>query len=113
MYGNTRFWDELAIQSYRTILKSKPNSALIHNNLGLAYVRIGKLNKAIRSFQRAIKCDPQYLDAHYHLGATCQKVGDLKGAARHLSRYKKLRTERDDKPAPDVQELLDRLELHY
>ncbi len=89
MFSNGRFWDELAIQSYREILKNKPDSALVHSNLGLAYVRIGRLNKAVRSFQRAIKCDKTFAEAHYHLGRAYQDLGKTTEAIRAFKNYSK------------------------
>lgn len=104
MFPNTEFWDELAISSYKQILKKRPNSALIHKNLGLAYVRVGRLNKAVRSFERAIKADKSFTEAYYHLGTTLYKMGKKSQAIRSLTKYAKLQQEE-----PVVEELLDSL----
>lgn len=86
---DTRFWDELAIDSYKSLLKKKPNS-LMYNNLALAYVRINRDNKAIRALQKAIKCDKNFLDAHYHLGVLYQKNNKPDLAKRCFKAYNKL-----------------------
>ena len=87
--SNTRFWDDLAIQSYKDLLKKDPSNPLIHKNLGLAYVRIKKDNKAIRSFQRAIKAKKDYAEAYYHLGTLYQSMGKKAEAIRCYNNYHK------------------------
>lgn len=108
MFSNRQFWDDLAIQSYKEILKSKPDSPIIHNNLGLAYVRVNKINKAVRSFQRAVKYDKSFTEAYYHLGTALQKMGKKKEAVRAFNNYYKCADEAEKK-AGVVSELLDEL----
>ncbi len=110
MFSNRAFWDELAVQSYKSILKEKPDSALIHKNLGLAYVRMGRLNKAVRSFQRAVKNDKSYSEAYYHLGTTLQKMGKAKEALRAFANYTKHAGELDKKMGV-VSDIVDQLRL--
>ena len=90
MFSNTKFWDDLAIQSYKTLLKHQPDNALLHNNLGLAYVRIKRPNKAIRSFQRAIKYNKDYLDAYYHLGTLYKNLDRAVESKRCFNNYTRL-----------------------
>jgi tetratricopeptide (TPR) repeat protein len=108
MLHNSEFWDELAIQSYKAILKSKPNDALVHKNLGLAYMRVGKINKAARSFQRAIKANKEFVEAYYHLGTAQQALGRTTEAIRAFKKYKQL-TQDLKGSAPVVTELLEQL----
>ncbi len=108
MFENTQFWDELAVKSYRDILKKNPKNPLIHKNLGLAYQRLGKLNKAIRSFERAIKWDKRYKEALYHLGCALQKMGKKAEAIRAFCKYNNLQEEEKGK-APVVDDLLEQL----
>lgn len=89
MWSNTQFWDELAIQSYRTILKKSPKNPLVHKNLGLAYMRMNRLNKAARSFQRAIKNNKAYVEAYYHLGTCYERLGKKVEAIRAFNNYNK------------------------
>lgn len=87
---STQFWDNLVIKSYKIILKRKKESSLIHKNLGLAYVRIGKDKKAIRSFQRSIKYDKKCAESYYHLGMTYRRLGKIEDALRCFTNYSKL-----------------------
>lgn len=105
-HTNTHFWDQLAIKSYRSILKAKPGSALIHNNLGLAYVRVGNLAQAARSFRKAIRCDREYADPHYHLGTTEELMGNPDKALKHFKEFRRL-TQEDPEV---VEQILKRLE---
>ena len=102
MRDHSRFWDELAIKSYKTILKQNPHIAIVHNNMGLAYLRLGRPKKAIRAFEKAIKCDRTLTEAHYHLGTTYQNLGDDKAAIRCFKNYTKLKTEK--KPEESIVE---------
>mgnify|MGYP003990912477 CR=1 FL=1 len=105
---NTRFWDELVIQSYKTILRRKPESALIHTNLGLAYVRVNKDKKAVRSFQRALKYNKKYAEAYYHLGMTYKRLGKIEEALRCFNNYNKL-TVKKNTHDPFVDEVVAKL----
>ncbi len=108
MLHNSEFWDDLAIESYRAILKTKPDSAIVHKNLGLAYMRRGRDNKAVRSFQRAVKCDVNFAEAYYHLGTACNRLGRSKEAVRSLKHYKRLMDEAKG-TSPVVSDLLEQL----
>lgn len=108
MLDNTQFWDELAIQSYKSILKTNANNPLVHKNLGLAYARTGKLNKAARSLQRAVKADKNYLEAYYHLGTIYEKMGKKVEAIRAFSNYHK-RASLIKKGSPVVGDILEKL----
>ncbi len=44
-----------------------PSPANAHNNLGLAYQKLGKLDEAIVQHKRAIAIDPNHAQAHYNL----------------------------------------------
>ncbi len=108
MFANRQFWDELAVQSYKAILKTKPDSAIIHTNLGLAYVRMGRHNKAVRCFQRAVKCNGHPPEAYYHMGTALQILGKRKEAIRAFSSYTKLAGSAD-KGSGIVPDLIEKL----
>lgn len=103
MLEKCKFWDELAVESYKVILKSKPNNALVHKNLGLAYLRLKKENKAIRSFQRAIKNNKKHAETYYHLGSAYQRVGKRTEAIRAFANYNKLmKLKKEQRPVVDA-----------
>lgn len=108
MRTNTYFWDNLAIQSYKTLIKDNPDNPMLHKNLGLAYSRVGKQNKAIRSMQRAIKLDKDYLEAYYHIGNIYESIGKKTEAIRAFSNYHKRAAELN-KQSAIVGDLIHRL----
>ena len=86
---NQAFWDQLAIDAYKSILKARPNNPKAHFNLGLAYLRTGRANKAIRSFLRSVKHDSASATTYYHLGKTYLQVGKVKESIRYFKHYQK------------------------
>jgi tetratricopeptide (TPR) repeat protein len=101
-----KFWDLLAIEAYRSILKAKPESSLVHFYLGLAYTRINRNNKAIRSFLRAIKYDNKASTPYYHLGKAYLKEGKVKDGVRYLKRYQKAAFLKHTGKSPVVEALM-------
>ena len=62
--GNYRLAEDILTK----VLKRVPDSAEIHNNLGLVFLMDGKYDEAIEHFRRAIGLDPALTDANYNLG---------------------------------------------
>jgi Flp pilus assembly protein TadD len=50
-------------------LKANPNSAEIHNSLGVALIKMGRLEKAIEHFSTAVNINPSYVKAKRNLNA--------------------------------------------
>jgi tetratricopeptide (TPR) repeat protein len=57
-----------AIEYYLAALKKKPDSAVVHNKLGIAYLQINLFDQASKEFQRAAKLDKQYPEPLNNLG---------------------------------------------
>ncbi len=95
MFSNEKFWDNLAVESYRFILKGKPGNAQIFMKLGLAYARTGKVVKAIRAFQKSIKLDKNNAETHYHLSKIYNEIGKEDDARRSMRKYSKLIREQE------------------
>jgi protein O-mannosyl-transferase len=68
--GNTFFKkgkiDEAIVQYQSAIQMSKPGniSPVIFNNLGVAYMRVGKKGEGISCFKKALDIDPRFADAY-------------------------------------------------
>ncbi|CAG0950864.1 MAG: hypothetical protein MPEBLZ_02419 [Candidatus Methanoperedens nitroreducens] len=56
----------------------------IHNNLGLAYDKIGMFEKAIQELHEALHLDPGYIEVHNNLGVTYYKMGLIDEAEKEL-----------------------------
>ena len=63
-----------------------PETAELHNVLGLALAERGQLDSAIAEFRHAVRLAPDNGPAHWHLGAALASQGTHAEAAAHLAR---------------------------
>jgi spermidine synthase len=63
-----------------------PESAELHNVLGLALAERGQLDSAIVEFRHALRLAPDSAPAHWHLGAALASRGTHAEAMAHLAR---------------------------
>jgi spermidine synthase len=61
-----------------------PDTADVHNDLGIAYAARGLLPAAIAEFRQALALDPDSAETHWHLGAALAERGALEEAVEHL-----------------------------
>lgn len=66
LYDTERKWDD-ADRAYAKALAVKPNSAIIHNDLGFSLLSQGKTEQAVKSFQTALQLDPSLKPARMNL----------------------------------------------
>jgi len=79
------FWRE-PISFYERTLHYAPDSARVHNNLGLAYHDMGNKQKAIQFYDKAIALDPGNAEVHFNLANTLEDIGNSPEA---IALYKK------------------------
>jgi Flp pilus assembly protein TadD len=60
---------EEAFESYRQVQKLRPDFALTHYNLGVAYAKRGQREKAEKEFVRALELNPDFSEAQKTLDA--------------------------------------------
>ena len=111
MQASTQFWDQLAIESYKAILKKKPECALVHKHLGIVFMRIGRLNKAIRSFQRAAKYKNDDPEVYYLLSSSYQQCEKNEEAIRCAKKYLNLSKAQKNRPL-GIDHLLSKIAEH-
>ncbi len=71
-----RVWkDDYAL--WRDAANKSPNSARVHDNLGLAYIGRGEYDLAIAEFQRTLELHPLYYLAYYNAGVVYQLQNSL------------------------------------
>ncbi|MCA9120149.1 MAG: tetratricopeptide repeat protein [Planctomycetaceae bacterium] len=58
---------EAAVTLYEHVLELSPDDANIHNELGKAFLELGRQEAAKAQFLAAIAVDPNHEDAHFHL----------------------------------------------
>jgi len=68
------YWREL-IPFYERTLKYAPESARLHNNLGVAYHNIGRYEEAKAAYEKSIAIDPNYLETFCNLGTAYHDLG--------------------------------------
>jgi protein O-mannosyl-transferase len=68
--------------------------AEVHNNLGSALARLGRLDEALASFQKAVRLQPDDAEAHSNLGNLLTERGRYDEALAHY--HTALNSNRDD-----------------
>src|SRR5262249_15071894 len=81
---------------YRAALRSDPNNAKAHYNLGNALADKGDLEEAIREYQAALAIDAKYAMAHCNLGHTRMRQGRFTDALAALKTGHELGSRRAD-----------------
>jgi len=71
-YNSNQF--ELALEKAKLLMKEFPNVPVLHNFLGLVFVRLQKTKDAIKAYQTAIKLNPKMSIAYSNLGNIYHKV---------------------------------------
>jgi len=76
------YWKN-GITLFEHALEVAQDSALAHNNLGVALAEEGKLEESIPHYQQALQINPRYERAHYNLGLAMARQGKLDDAMTH------------------------------
>jgi tetratricopeptide (TPR) repeat protein len=63
-----------------------PDSADVHNTLGIAFAEKGRIDEAIAEFREALRLGPDSAPTHWHLGAALAYRGAREEAVEHLRR---------------------------
>jgi Tfp pilus assembly protein PilF/ABC-type tungstate transport system substrate-binding protein len=78
-FERNRVWaDEITL--YQDCAAKSPAKARAQNNLGVAFIRHGRLAEAVAQFHKALALKPDYGDAHYNLGSVMARQGNLEQA---------------------------------
>ncbi|MDH4235466.1 MAG: sulfotransferase, partial [Gallionella sp.] len=77
---------EVALSSFRTALKIKPDYAEAHNNLGNTLKELGNLDAAAESYRRALEIKPNHTETLTNLGNVLKDLGQAKDAAASYRR---------------------------
>jgi Flp pilus assembly protein TadD len=80
-----------AIRLYREILKTHPEAAEIHSNLGAALVRDGQVDEGIAEYRKALERMPNEAPVRMNLALAYYKLGRLPEAARELELVRQAR----------------------
>ena len=77
---------ELLEGSGQYLAEILPESADVHNMLGIALAGSGRMDQAIAEFREALRLEPRSSQTHWHLGAALASVGTRDEAIAHLRR---------------------------
>jgi len=75
----------LAVPRLEAALVRFPDAADLHNELGFANRKLGRMDAAFRHYERALAIDPRHRGAHEYIGEAYLLVGELAKAERHLA----------------------------
>lgn len=82
-----------AIESFSRVLEKQHDDAEAHNNLGLSYLAVGRVEDAADEFVLAIHFRPRFAQAFYNLALAELKRGQLVEASGCLERALELKPE--------------------
>jgi tetratricopeptide (TPR) repeat protein len=80
-----------AIETFRSVVRSRPDHAAAHAALGAAYREAGNYMEARSTLERALELDANDLRASYQLGLVYAKLGEKEAAKRMFARADELR----------------------
>lgn len=81
----------LAGAKYQSILRSRPNLAIVHQSLALTYHLRNKFSEAIPEFSRAVKLDSSLWGSYLFLGIDYYKTNQFESAIPALEKSVKLK----------------------
>jgi tetratricopeptide (TPR) repeat protein len=75
---------DIAIKEYREFLKTHPEAAIIHSNLGAALAGLGRFEEAVAEYKTALKQSPHLPGVSLNLALAHYKMGRIGEAAAEL-----------------------------
>jgi tetratricopeptide (TPR) repeat protein len=78
--------EEAAVE-YRAVIKSAPNYAEAHANLGAVMSRLGRYDEAVAGYEAALRLNPQLTPVLLNLGIAHYRAGQFAKAAETLERF--------------------------
>ncbi len=85
-----------ALTLYTDTVRKSPDAALPHNNLGIAYLKQNRLDKAVNEFITALKLEPALAEAHNNLGTLYLRQNRLDEAVNEFIAALKLKPDYAD-----------------
>jgi Flp pilus assembly protein TadD len=76
-------WEE-AIRRLSRAEVRHPENADLHNYLGFAHRKLGRMDAAFMHYKRALALEPRHRAAHEYIGEAYLQVGDVAGARKHV-----------------------------
>lgn len=80
---------DAAIERFEASLKGQPNNAQVYNDLGVAFLEKGELNRSLESFNKALQLDSNLLDALFNRALCYQALSRTEDAKADWREYLK------------------------
>ena len=96
-----------AIEFFEDAIKIDSQSAIIHYNLGSAYLAMKEYVKSKNYLHKAVTLDPRFKEAYYNLALAYLRGGEYQQAKRKAQ--KSLSIDKNYRPAGQLLDYLDRL----
>jgi len=77
-----RYWKD-SITLFEHALEVTDNNYVVHNNLGFALKKDGKVTEAVENYLAALRINPDFEMAHLNIGVILADRGDNEGAIKH------------------------------
>ncbi len=74
--------DEKALEALLAYRESLRDFPLFHQELGVAYLKLGRSREAVSAFERAVELDPSLAESHSQLVALYQQAGEREKAMK-------------------------------
>ena len=65
-----------ALEHFREALALVPQEPIVHNNIGVAFFKMGELDSAIAAYQEALRLQPTYASCYVNLAAAYREAGN-------------------------------------
>ena len=88
LYGNILLRQERyeeALEQFLEISRKDGANPEVHNNLGVLYRKLGRMDEALGAVRRAMDLDPENADIAYNLGNLHKQLGNLDEAEKYYS----------------------------
>lgn len=86
LYMNRREHEQAAAAFERAALEETLSFGIV-NNLGVAYLQLGRFDKAAEYLLHALRLRPDYAAAHFNLASLYVRTGEIDEAANHFRAF--------------------------
>lgn len=76
---------------FKHTLAVTKNNPIIHNNIGMAFLKQKKLPDAVKHFQQAIRINPKFAEGHYNMARVMQYEDKLDEAVNYYKQTLKIK----------------------
>jgi Flp pilus assembly protein TadD len=72
------------VEAYQHTLAVTSRNYIVHNNLGIALFKRGKIQEAVIHFKESVQINPRYAAGYHNLGVALAREGKIREAIAHF-----------------------------